>query len=171
MAVLFDISFVVLLVGGLDWAVCALRLAIDNGYDNTYENAVPDLLEFGKEPLQLAVYGLVGAADAALIAGALVGYWVRPAKEQNATTLLANVAYVLVLVGGLNWLVCATRLTVDEYGANEYKAVPDAFEWTGEVAQICIYYLVGCADLTLLAAACRGLWVRQEPGAALVSCA
>ena len=80
----------------------------------------------------------------------------------------ANVAYVLLLVGGLNWLVTGVRLTIDETGDNLItEPLPDLLSWGGELFQIVIYLSVGAASLLLLLLTTMGFWLRKGDGCVL----
>ena len=78
---------------------------------------------------------------------------------------LANVSYVLLLVGGLNWLTTGTRLVIDQADNNTIsEPIPDLLSWGGETFQVIVYFAVGIASLALLAMAMMGFWVRKGEG-------
>ena len=86
------------------------------------------------------------------------------------TTPATNLSYVLLLVGGLNWLATGLRLVVDNAGDDKYnEPVPDLLSWGGETFQLIVYLAVGTAALALLSAAFLGYWVKG--GDALITCA
>ena len=76
---------------------------------------------------------------------------------------VANVAYVLLLVGGLNWLTTGMRLLVDNAGDDKMvDSVPDLLSWMGETVQIAVYLAVGASSLFLLSVSILGIWVRED---------
>lgn len=94
-----------------------------------------------------------------------------------AVELMANLAslyYLLVIVGGVNWLVVGARLLFDESlpvcsgNSTAHYLVPDALEWAGETAQIVVYYVVGISSLLLLVWGVLGHWIRK--GEPLITC-
>lgn len=94
-------------------------------------------------------------------------------------SLVANITsiyYVILLVGGLNWLVVGARLVLDpnastcELGSGDASPtflVPDALSMLGETVQIVVYYLVGACALLLLVFGVLGHWIR--PGMGLIT--
>ena len=79
--------------------------------------------------------------------------------------LFANISYVLLLVGGLNWLTTGTRLAIDQADNNTFsEPIPDLLSWGGETFQVIIYFAVGIASLGLLAMSAMGYWVRKGEG-------
>lgn len=83
----------------------------------------------------------------------------------DLSAYFANLSYVLLLVGGLNWLTTGTRLVIDQVDNNTVsEPIPDLLSWGGETFQVVVYFAVGLASLALLAMAAMGYWVRKGEG-------
>jgi hypothetical protein len=85
------------------------------------------------------------------------------------TTVATSLSYILLLVGGVNWLTTGLRLAVDNAGDDKYGTVPDLLSWGGESFQIVIYLAVGASAAVLLVSAFVGYWVRGG-GDPLITC-
>ena len=91
----------------------------------------------------------------------------------NALGFLSSLFYLLTLIGGVNWLVTAVRLTMSTSesvsgNTTTVEVVPDALSWGGDTVQLVIYYTVGASSVSLFFLTCAGYWVRK--GEALISC-
>ena len=76
----------------------------------------------------------------------------------QASYLLQSALYVLTLVGGLNSLVVAIRLSGDTDLVNS-----DALETLPLAVRLVMYYLYGVSSSLLVLAAPLGLWVKRGP--------
>lgn len=88
-----------------------------------------------------------------------------------ALDMVPFLCYLLVLTGGVNWLVTAIRLTATplacESGSGEL-AIPDSLGWVDTKLQLATYYAVGAASAVLMALLPIGYSIRK--GEPIITC-